>query len=54
MKKPKCQTIFLKPNASKKAKFVKFGVKKANLATLKRTEKQGSLNWLRAPYSRQS
>jgi len=31
-KKPKSQTIFLAPTASKKAKFV--GVKKANLATL--------------------
>jgi len=33
-KKPKSQTIFLTPTTSKKAKFVKFGVKKANLATL--------------------
>jgi len=33
-KKPKSQTIFLTPTASQKAKFVKFGVKKGNLATL--------------------
>ena len=33
-KKPKSQTIFLTPTASKKAKFVKFGVERANLATL--------------------
>jgi len=33
-KKPKSQAFFLTPTTSKKAKFVKFGVKKANLATL--------------------
>jgi len=33
-KKPKSQSIFLTLTTSKKAKFVKFGVKKANLATL--------------------
>jgi len=32
--KRKSQTIFLTPTACKKAKFVKFGVNKANLATL--------------------
>jgi len=30
----KKQTIILTPTVSKKVKFVKFGVKKANLATL--------------------
>jgi len=34
-KKTKSQTIFLTPTASKKAKFVKYDVKKANLATLR-------------------
>jgi len=33
-KKPKSQTIFLTPTTFKKTKYVKFGVKKANLATL--------------------
>jgi len=32
--KRKNQTIFLTATVSKKAKFVKFGVKKANLANL--------------------
>jgi len=39
--KKKRQTIFLTPTASTKAKFVKFGVKKANLATLVREKKAG-------------
>jgi len=33
-KKPKSQTIFWCQRPVKKSKFVKFGVKKANLATL--------------------
>jgi len=33
-KKPKIQRIFLTPTTCKKAKFVKFGVKKSILATL--------------------
>jgi len=31
-KKPKRQNNFFTPTASKKAKFVRFGIKKANLA----------------------
>ena len=33
-KRQKAKPSFLTPSVSKKAKFVKFGVKKANLATL--------------------
>jgi len=34
-KSQKAKQFFLTPTASKKAKLVKFGVKKANLATLR-------------------